>query len=362
MAPIRAVCAVPPVSGEFECIRRSAAANIHTPFGPSAALKDDDVVRKTSVSTPYEALVLILLKNANCPTTGALDGIESHHCTIDTDKGNCSHAAEEFVSLHPDIPRLSILAALRDWWTEELQSGAAADVHPTSTGVFESIPPDCDIARSSFGLHAIRGWRIVVTKDVVFDQPAMAADHVDSRAAAGTPALDSAIYDLKIIYSGKFDSVGILPPADVSDLQRAEDDVMRGLAAAFAIIDVQAITGQVLEDEVVQLDVSGLRKMNADRTLSEDRRLFRVRCGDDNRLPRLALEMLEVVAATVNAGSEQYAHARFRRVHRSAKLNRIPDRNIGGLRSQSCDRKEEDSSRDEWIHCRWLMRELPAYS
>src|SRR5687767_12752262 len=149
---------------------------------------------------------------------------------------------------------------------EILQPGAAPDVHRASACVLETIAANHDVARAALALHAaaIQRLRNFVANRVAFDEAPVAPDHIDGRAAPGAPTLDDTVNDAKIPEAGELDAVVIAIAADVADAQAAQHDpARRRVRSDTAVVDVQPVVREFREHQIMQFNVSGIRKMDS---------------------------------------------------------------------------------------------------
>ena len=127
-----------------------------------------------------------------------IDGVETHDGAIHADERDGRARADEGVAFHENILGFGMRAAPAQGRAEELQPGAAAKVHGTSTGVLKTVAADGDLARAALGLDTSAADGIRVAENVALDDTSVTANHVDARTAASSPALNPAIFDPEI--------------------------------------------------------------------------------------------------------------------------------------------------------------------
>src|SRR5262249_8561365 len=149
-----------------------------------------------------------------------------------------------------------------------------------------------DRARSALRLHGVRPLGPGVRERAGLDGAAVAADHVDRRAARA-PALEARPLDAEAVDSGELQAVVVAAGADVGDAAPGEAHAARRLVALAAVVDVDAVPARAGHRDVAQLHVARPHEVDGRVAAAEERRMGGVLPGDDDRLPLLARQTLE---------------------------------------------------------------------
>jgi hypothetical protein len=163
---------------------------------------------------------------------------------------------------------------------EELQSGAASNVHGPSTGVLEAVAAHRESARSTFGLHDCASDAVGMAEEIAHNDSVVAANHVDARPPTCTPALYLAVLHSEILHPRELDAIVVTPGPHVTHLQSTQDQVLRGFFERAAIVDVQSIHGHVADHQVVQFDETRSGKVEAGTATLNHRRIAWISGGD----------------------------------------------------------------------------------
>ncbi len=168
--------------------------------------------------------------------------------------------------------------------------------------------------------------------------------------AAGSPALDGAVFNAEIDEAGEFDAIAITTGSDVADSQPAQDNMVGGAIEGTTVVDVDAIDSGVADDEVVQFQEGWAREMDAGGALKH-RGMSGVGSGKNDGKVCFPLKIREVKAAGVCARSEQDTGAGLGLRSGLAKLSGILDERVGGagvsnVESDQPDTRGEESHQD----------------
>jgi len=330
----RAVLAVPPVAGEAEGLRLRRIADVGRCLQLAPA-PDDEVAPELPVAAGDETRLARLLEDAEHPRARADDGVEGRLAGVGADEGDRRVRPDKGIADSGHPPRL-----IRHVRWPRVLVGAAAEVDGSPPSILEPTAVDEEIARAALGLDARSPLAVTVAEGAAGDDPTVAADHVDGRAAAA-PALDGAPADQEVVHPRELDPVAIAAVRDIADREPVEDDVAgRGVRAA-AIIDVQAVHPPTDEHKVAKHQVADVAEMQALAAAVQHRRPLGVGSGHDDGLAGCSTQPLHADVAAVVARRDENAGARPRLPERQAQLVRRRDRHVAGRRRNAQRRQEK---------------------
>src|SRR5262249_57783109 len=129
-------------------------------------------------------------------------------------------------------------------------------------------------------------------------------DQAPAAAAAAPPGGDRAAGHQEVLHAGQLDGVAAAA-GDVPHGQAAEHDVVIGRAVGVAVVDVDAVLGLPLDDQVAQFEVVDVGELEPFAPALDDRRLAGVGRRHHDRPGRRARAVSDVDAAAVGAGPHQ---------------------------------------------------------
>ena len=236
-----------------------------------------------------------------------MDRVVPHRRAVHADEREDAHRAHEDVALDGDV--LGLIAV--DPRAEELQPGAAADVHRPAAAVLEQAPADGHLARAALHLRTGAAEALPRAEGAALNDAPVAADHVDCRAAV-PPALDGAVLDAEVVDTRELYSIAVAARADVGDRQAAEGYMVRGRIEGAAVVDVQAVARLAGDYEVPELQIRDIRQVKRRPSPGERWSVLGVLRPDDDGFVGTAVEVLEVEPARILPRRHEYLVPRLR--------------------------------------------------